>query len=156
MAREYAVTFEKVSVSAVQDLFQIIGAAGKILRIIRIAVSCVDATLPAAECFALRCRYLPATVTNGSGGSSPTPRPLDPGDAAASFTAKANSTTQATTSGTAITLEENGCHAYAGFDYQFPYPPIVGPSESFTFELITTPSATTTLSGTCIVEELGG
>lgn len=156
IGRVYSVSFEKVSVSAVQDLFQIKGAAGKILLIRRVSVSDVDAAQPTAGELALRCRFLPATVTDGSGGSSPTPRPFDPGDAAASFTAKANNTTQATTTGTAATLEENGCHVYSGYDYSFPKPPVIGPSESFTFELITTPTATYILSGTVIVEELGG
>lgn len=51
---------------------------------------------------------LPATVTSGSGGSAPTPAPLDSADSAAGFTAEVNNTTVATTSGTAITIEEIG------------------------------------------------
>jgi hypothetical protein len=158
MARRYGVTFEKVSVTAVQDLFQIIGATGKILRIIEVSLSDVDSTLPTAQMMALRCRFLPATVTAGSGGSSPTPEPFDPGDSAASFTAKANSTTKATTSATAVVLREDGAHLYAGYSYPFPSPPIIGPSESFVFELITAPSASGTwvMSGTVTVEETGG
>lgn len=156
MARRYAVTFEKVTVTAVQDLVQIIGAAGKIVRIIEVSVSDVDSTLPTAQMMALRCRFLPATVTNGSGGSSPTPRPFDPGDAAASLTAKANSTTPATTNATAVVLREDGAHLYAGYSYPFPSPPIIGPSESFVFELITAPSTTWVMSGTVTVEEIGG
>lgn len=49
---------------------------------------------------------LPATVTSGSGGSAPTPAPVDSHLAAAGFTAEVNNTTVATTSGTAITVEE--------------------------------------------------
>lgn len=49
---------------------------------------------------------LPATVTNGSGGSSVTPNPVDSHAAAAGFTARGNDTTLATTSGTAATLVE--------------------------------------------------
>ncbi len=156
MGREYTVAFEKVSVTVVQDLFQIKGATGKTLRIKECSVSCVDATLPTAQMIALRMRFLPATVTDGSGGTTPTPRPLDPGDAAASFTCLVNNTTKATTSGTATTLREDGSHLYAGYSYAFIYPPIIGPSESFVFELITAPSATWTLSGTMTVEELAG
>ena len=104
----------------------------------------------------VRCRFLPATVTDGSGGSSPTPQPLDPGDPASSFTAKANSTTQATTNGTASTLEENGFQIYGGYDYAFQKPPVIGPSESFTFELNSTVAGTVHMSGTVLVEESGG
>jgi len=49
---------------------------------------------------------LPATVTPGSGGSTPTPQPMDSNNAAAGFTARCNDTTVATTSGTAATLGE--------------------------------------------------
>ena len=156
IGRVYTVVFEKVACAAVQDLFQIKGATGKILLIRSVALSCVDATLPTAGMLALRCRFLPATVTDGSGGSTPTPQKQDPGDAAASFTALANSTTPATTSGTAVKLLEDGTHVYAGYRYDFLKAPVVGPSESFVFELITAPAASSTLNGTVVVEELGG
>lgn len=51
---------------------------------------------------------LPATFTSGSGGSAPTPAPMDSADTAAGFTAEVNNTTVATTSGTAVTLAEFG------------------------------------------------
>lgn len=51
---------------------------------------------------------LPATVTDGSGGSSVTPQILgDSADSAAGFTARCNDTTVTTTSGTASTLYEH-------------------------------------------------
>ena len=157
MPRIYTVVFEKVSVTAVQDLFQLIGAAGTMCKLTRVAISNVDSTLPAAQDMALRVSFLPATVTNGSGGSSPTPQPKDPGDAAASFTAKANSTSKASTSGTAVKLEENGAFLYGGYDVRqtFGY---FGPSESIVVELITAPAASGTwvMSGTVEVEETGG
>lgn len=158
MPRIYTVSFEQVAVSAAQDLFQIKGATGKIVRIHRFELGATDTSLPTAQMLSIRGQYLPATVTDGSGGSSPTPRPVDPGDAAASFTAKANNTTQATTSGTAATLWEKGVHVYAGADKSFDpdqLPPI-GPSESFVFGLLGAPSGTLHLSGTVTVEEIGG
>lgn len=156
MPREYTVGFENILVSAAQDLLQIKGATGKILRILRVAVAAVDSTAPTSQQARLRCRFLPTTVTDGSGGSTSTPRPLDPGDAAASFTCLINNTTPATTNGTAAILETNGCNIFAGYDYAFPKPPIIGPSESFTFELLSTVSGTVHMSGVALVEELGG
>jgi hypothetical protein len=156
MPRTYAVTFEEVACSAAQDLIQINGASGKMLRILRQFVSMTDTSPPTNQQFALRSRYLPATVTNGSGGSSPTPQPFDPGDAAASFTAKANSTSKATTNGTASILEENGCNSFAGYDYMFSRPPVIGPSEAFVFELLSSPVGTPHVSGGVWVEEMGG
>ncbi|WP_431204339.1 hypothetical protein ACQ86E_04260 [Bradyrhizobium betae] len=53
----------------------------------------------------LRLKRLPATVTLGSGGSAPTGNAIDSGDTkAATATARANDTTQATTSGTPVLL----------------------------------------------------
>jgi hypothetical protein len=156
MPRTYAVTSEEVAVSAAQDLVQINGAAGKMLRILSVAAAMTDTSPPTNQQFGLRCRFLPATVSNGSGGSSPTPQPYDPGDAAASFTAKANSTSKATTNGTASTLLEDGANSFAGYQYSFPRPPVVGPSEAFVFELLGAPNSTVHISTTVIVEEMGG
>lgn len=48
---------------------------------------------------------LPATVTSGN-GTAATPAPMDSADTAAGFAAEVNGTTVATTSGTAVILEE--------------------------------------------------
>lgn len=158
MGRRYSVSTEAVAVSAAQDLAEIKGASGKICRIRRVRVGATDTTLPTAQMLELRCRFLPATVTPGSGGSSPTPRKYDAGDAAASFTAGANNTTPAASGGTAVILEEWGVHIYAGLDWTFADAdtPVVGPSESFTFELLSTVTGTVHLSMTVEVEEIGG
>jgi hypothetical protein len=50
---------------------------------------------------------LPATVTSGN-GTATTPRPMDTATQAAGATCETNSTTVATTSGTALTLAEYG------------------------------------------------
>lgn len=156
MSRLYRVTFSAVAVSAAQDLFQIKGASGKIIRILNRWIGATDTTLPAGQMLQLRERFLPATVTDGSGGSTPTPAKTDPGDAAASFTALANNTTKATTSGTAIVLHETGVHIYNGFDEDHDAPPVIGPSESYVFELLSTVSGTVHLSGGVLIEEIGG
>lgn len=156
--RIYTVSSTNVSVSAAQDLCQVIGAAGKTVRIRRLFVGATNTTLVTAQALSLRCRYLPVTVSNGSGGSSPSFLPVDPGDAAASVTAKANNTTPATTNGTAVILENWGVHIFAGLDFTFPADgrPVIGPSESFVFELLSTVVGTVNLSMTVEVEETGG
>lgn len=157
MARRYVVPFESVTVTVVQDLITVFGAAGKMCRIIAMNVACVSLTAPANAQLALRGRFLPTTLTAGSGGTTPTPQKLDPGDAAASFTAHVNDTTKTTTSGTAIINEEDGMNIYAGYNFMFPTPPVVGPSEAFVFELVQLGGLTTmVLSGKMIVEEIGG
>lgn len=158
MARRYRVFFENVAVSAAQDLIQIKGAAGKMLRIIRAWHGCTDTSIATSQMLSTRCSFLPVTVTDGSGGSSPTPQKIDPGDAAASFTAKANNTTPATTNGTKITLDESADHIYNGYRSQWDDKgaPAIGPSESFVLELLSTVSGTVHLSGGVEVEEIGG
>lgn len=53
-------------------------------------------------------KRLPATFTVGSGGSAVTPAPMDSANVAAGCTTRCNDTTVATTSSTAVTLEEIG------------------------------------------------
>jgi hypothetical protein len=156
MPRQYRITFEQVAVSAAQDLIEIKGAAGKVVRILKVWWGATDTTTPTGQQLSFRCRYLPATVTDGSGGSTPTPQKTDPGDAAASLTALTNNTTKATTSGTAVILEERGDYVLSGGEYPFPDRPPIGPSEAFVFELLSTPSGTLHLSGGALVEEIGG
>ncbi len=153
MGRKYRVTFENVTTAAAQDLIQILGATSKILRILRQWVACTNTTLPTSQLFRIRGRFLPATVTNGSGGTTPTPQKVDVNDAAAAFTAFANNTTPATTNGTAVVLEANGFHAYQGYDNTFANPPIVPAATAWVFELLSTPSGTVAMSGGVEVEE---
>ena len=155
MARRYTVTFEGVTVTAAQDLVAILGGTGKTCRIIRQWWGCADTTLATGQNLSVRGRVLPATVTPGSGGSTPTPRPLDGGDAAATFTAHVNDTSKTTSSGTVRIVEENGSHLFAGYALSFPAPPIVEPTAAYVFELLSTVSGSITLSGGVEVEEIG-
>jgi hypothetical protein len=158
MGRTYRVTFEGVAVSAAQDLVQITGAAGKIFLIKRLWCVCTDTSLATGQMLQTRARFLPATVTVGSGGTTGiTPSKNDPGDAAcSSSTCATNNTTKATTSGTAAVLYEGGGHLYQGDSFNFPDPPPIGPSEAFVYELLSTVSGTVHLSGGVEFEEIGG
>lgn len=155
MSRIYTVSFDNVLVSAVQDLVQISGASGKIVRVLRRWVGATDTSIPTGQMIRLRESFLPATVTNGSGGSA-TPVRRDPGDAAASFTAKINSTTQATTNGTEVTLYTIGVHIFNGFDDIHDEPPVIGSGEAYVLELLSAVSGTVHLSGGVEIEEIGG
>lgn len=155
MPRRYAVTFENITVSAAQDLISVKGSTGKVCRLISIRLGCAVNTLATAQSLRTRVQFLPVTVTAGSGGSAATPQLTDPGDTAASCTGRINDTTQATTSGTAATVYENGFHIYAGEDYTFPTPIIFGLNQQVTYGLLVAPSGTVTLSGRMEVEEMG-
>ena len=157
MSRIYEVVFENVSVSAVQDLVQVNGASGKMVRILRRWVYSVDVPVAAQQQLGLRERFLPATVTNGSGGSTPVLAKTDPGNAAASFTAFVNNTTKATTSSTAIVLGTYGPHIFNGYDDEPDVFWPIGPSEAYVWELTIAPNTPPIhLSGGVAVEEIGG
>lgn len=158
MGRIYRVTFEQVSVSSPQDLVFIPGASGKMYRVLHRWVGAADTSIPTAQMIALRERFLPATVSLGSGGTtSITPTKTDPGDAACSIsTAATNNTSKATTNGTALVLFETGAHIYNGYDDTVLAPWVIGPSEAYVFELLSTVSGTVHLSGGVEIEEIGG
>jgi hypothetical protein len=157
MPRAGAVTFEQVAVTLPQDLVEVKGTTGKLVKIKRVYTNPTDTTLVTAQSISCRCRFLPATVTDGSSGSTPTPRTNDPGDSV-SYTALANNTSKATTNGTAAILAEPSAHIYAGVDWRFPEgkEPVIGPAEAFVFELLSTVSGTVHLSGGVETEEMGG
>lgn len=158
MARKYHVTFASTVVSAAQDLVQITGATGKLMRILRMWVGCPNVALATGQGLSLRARFLPATVTVGSGGTTGiTPSKKDPGDAAcSSSTCATNNTTQATTNGTAVILYTNGVHLYQGENWRWDEPPVIGPSEAFVFELLSVTSGTVNLTGGVDIEECMG
>ncbi len=158
MARAYRVTFVAVAVSLPQDLVQITGATGKRMRILRHWVGCTDTSVATGQMISLRARFMPATFTIGSGGTtSITPSKNDPGDAACSSTTCAtNNTTPGTTNGTAVVSYANGCHLYQGDNWRYDNPPEIGPTEAFVFELLSTVSGTVHLSGGVEFEEFMG
>lgn len=98
--RFYSVSFAGVTLNAPQDLFGIYAGANKIVGIHAITLGQVTGVVVGA--FRLRLRLVTPAVTPGTGGAVATPRPADPLDQAAAFTARTNDTGQAT-SATAIT-----------------------------------------------------
>jgi hypothetical protein len=109
MARFYTVSFTGTLTTAGTDadLFNLLAADDKPIRLRALILSQSSEVGDAAEeNLRITIQRFPATVTNGSGGSAVTPQTLDSADAAAGFTARCNDTTVATTSGTAVKLEE--------------------------------------------------
>lgn len=97
--RIYEAGFDNVTVgSAVQDIFSLLTSSAKGAQIHWAHLSAAGVTSPAQV--RLRIKRGTATVTQGSGGSAPTPGLVDPGDTlAATGILHCNDTVQATTSG---------------------------------------------------------
>lgn len=155
MGRMYSASFSGVSVSAAQDLFELAAAAGVAVVIHEVHIS-QDAS-ETSEQLPFTIKRIPATVTSGSGGSTPTPRKMAPGDAAAASTVEANNTTRATSSGTIETIRRmsenilNGFHIVCTPETRI----VVPPSGTIVVGLETAPGAALTMSGELIFEEIG-
>ncbi len=155
MGRRYAITTTNVAASAVQDLLAAYAGAAMAFEVIGYEIGQVSSTT--AQMAKHRLIRLPATVTSGSGGSAPTPRKHLKGDAAATATARANDTVQATTGGTAEVLHSADLNTALG--YQFFYPskadrPVIGLSDAVVLSLDTALSPALNLSATLWIEEL--
>lgn len=151
----YAVTFEAVAVSAAQDLFEISPADDKPVRLAALYLSQSTETGDAAEEM-LRVKIIRGHATGGSGGSAPTPVPLDPSDAAAGFAAEVNNTTIAST-GTAVDAHAESFNVRSGLAYVPPpdqRPKANQAQTTIVVRLMAAPADSVTMSGTLIVEEL--
>lgn len=155
MSRMYSVSFNAVAVTAQQDLFEIVAAAGKNCRIHALYLSQSTEVGDTAE-EGLNIIIKAGQTTSGTGGTAPTPVPQNVTDAAAGFTAEVNNTTKAST-GTIVT------HHADNWNVRVPYLWLPTPamqieltgSRRLTVELGTTPTDSITMSGTLYVEEFG-
>lgn len=122
MARIYVGQFDNVAISAAQDLFAVIATTTpKSVRLLRCVLSNQDTTIATSQMIRMQIvLFTGATITAGSGGTTPSAQKVDNGDAAnTGFTLAANNTTQATTTGTTNIVYDGGFHIYNGFDESF-------------------------------------
>jgi hypothetical protein len=158
--RLYVCAFEAVAVTAQQDVFYIKPAADKPVFIESFALSvnggAADAGDAQEELYDLQLCYVPATVTASSGGSSLTPQPVNINDTAASFTARANDTTKATTTGSITTRGVPPFNSRIGSEKLWApeHRPLIASAAAWTLRLNTTPADSISLSGELYVREL--
>ena len=153
MGREYSVSFSAVAVTAAQDLFEITPADDKPVNILGLFIGQTSDAGDAADEL-LQVSIIRGFTTSGSGGSAPTPAPLDPIDTAAGFTAEVNNTTVANT-GTSVTLHTDTFNVRAGYQIWFPpecYPRASQANTTIVVR-ITAPADSLTMSGTLYVQE---
>ena len=93
--------------------------------------------------------------TDGSGGSTVTPAPMQVGDAAFGGTVAANNTTQST-EGTQLHSEAFNVMAGCSVWWTPETRPVISPSGRLVIELQTAPADSLTMSGTVYFEEVGG
>jgi hypothetical protein len=160
IGRLYSVTFAAVSVTLQQEFFYIKPAADKICIIEAVYLGCsggaADAGDAQEELYDVELVYLPATVTVGSGGTAPTPSPVAINDTAASFTARVNDTTKASSSGTAVVRHPDGMNNRIPYVYCPPaeHRDLVSNAAAMVFRLNTTPADAILISGDMRVREI--
>lgn len=111
MGRIYSVTHQGTiaNASGDYDLLEIAPADDKPVKLRGFVLSQISEVGDTAEeGLRISVMRLPATVTSGSGGSTPTPAPMDSANVAAGFASETGNGTVATTSGSAVTLAEYG------------------------------------------------
>lgn len=150
--RLYTVAFSNVTISAVQDLFGIYSQS-KVVALQKLSFGQITGTT--AFNARLRIRYVPATVTSGSGGGAGTINKTANGDASATATARINDTTQATSSGTVLDMEDevwNTINNYVWYP-AVPGHPLMIPVSSALIISLDTALASYVCNGTCMFEE---
>lgn len=161
MGRRYTIpaSFTLTNAGGDVDLMEIIPASAKPISLVGLKISQSSEVAEAQE-EELRIQIvrLPATVTSGSGGSSPTVAKVKRLAADAGVTAEVNNTTLATSSGTAVVLEEFGWNERASpiemwWDEASQYDVISG--EVLCIRCQTTAADDLTFQITVIVEEEG-
>lgn len=155
MNRVYTVEFEGTAVTAAVDLFELRPADDKPIIVHAMYLSQSTELGDAAE-EVLRYRVIRGNTTTGTGGTSPTPRPVNDVSAAAGFAADVLNTTAATV-GTEIVLHSGG------WNIRMPEQLVLTPEcrwvtrESAGFlvvRLMAAPADSITMSGVLYVEEV--
>jgi hypothetical protein len=114
MDRMYTVVVSgTASPAAAFDILEINGAAGKPVALQRMIIT--QTSEPTTEEEQLFVQVIKGFTTSGSGGSAPTPAPIDTNTSASGFAAEVMNTTVAVT-GTTFTLIDLAFNSRAGLD----------------------------------------
>lgn len=152
--RIFGIPISAVAVTAAVDLWELTAADDRSLEIMGIELGQTSDSGDAQD-EQLRVSIVRGNTTSGSGGSAPTPTPMDSNSSAAGFSAETCNTTAAS-SGTAVTLGEFVWNVRAGYIQWFPEN--CRPKTNQTAGLLclrqTAPADSLTVSGTLWVREL--
>lgn len=119
MPRSYTVEVENATLATASgdiDLAELVPADDKPIRVTRLQIDITSELGDAAEEHT-RLRWIRGHATTGN-GSAVTPRPVDPNDAAAGFTAEMNGATIAS-AGTPINHSSDGFNIRSGYQIDY-------------------------------------
>lgn len=158
MGRIYTGSVSAVAVTAVQDIFELLTPSDMVAAIHRLKIwQTSDVGDAAEEILDVLVNRVTGAPTSGLGGTTPTPRPHDQGDAASTCTLEANNTTQIS-GGTAVTLDVLAFNIRVGLDHIWTPEEriIISPATRLVVDLNTAPADSITLSASLTFEEIGG
>lgn len=156
--RVYSSVFDGVTVTAVQDLFELILGATVCVELLSVHLSQETEVADAEEeMLTIAIQGHSGAITTGSGGSTPAVVPTHLGDAASATVVEANNTTEIS-GGTTVT------HAIHNWNIRVPLDLIwipetriwIAPTDALTVTLLTTPGDTMDIGGTIYFREVGG
>ena len=151
--RIYTVRVAPTAVSAALDFLELVPATDKPVVIHKVVITPTDSETN--QQVRVTVRILPATLTSGSGGSTPTSHTRNSHDAASAYTVEAFNTSRATTSGTAQYQADEAFPSQGGYEYlpDIYERPIVYAGQGFIVG-IEESLAGATVGGYAVVEEL--
>lgn len=158
MGRLYQIPIPFVAQTAQIDFFELTAAAEKPCRIHEIFIAQSSEVSDAQEeQLTVKLKRASGSVTSGSGGTAPTPVPIDPRDTASGLATEVNNTTKLAV-GTGTITDERLYSWNVRTPLHLIFTPetrpfIVG-GEKKVLELTTTPADSITLGGYVLVEEL--
>ena len=159
MARTFTAIIEPTAVTTAVDFFEITAPATSAVMILEAHLYQTTGLGDAQEEI-LDLEFVRGdAATSGSGGSTPTPQPIDNGDGAAGSTVEVLNTTRMTAgTGTLDITKKFGWNLRVPLDIIFipEVRPIITPSDLWTLSLNTAPADSVTIGGTITFVELGG
>jgi len=155
MGRIYTAPIKELSIAGPVDLASIyMNSNNAVARIRRIWLALTNTTLPTAQQLEMLLSLYSA-ATQGSGGTTPTPNPEDPGDSASSATLHVGDTVAS--SGTLAWQWPDGMYVFTGRDLVLSFDLVVPKTYLFVFRCPSTPTGATPpiVNGGVEWEEIG-
>lgn len=150
---KYVVSTGFQSVSAAQDLLELVAPSDAVILIHELNIS-QSSDGASADSEMLQTTVLRGATTSGSAGGSATVVPLEAGQPAAGGTYERNNTTQAS-AGTIVSLAARAWNVLNGLQVVFDPPLVVSPGIRCVVT-VTAPADALTLNCDALIDELGG
>lgn len=156
LGRVYVVDLAPTAITVAADLVELTPADDKPIAILGFELLQTTDVGDAAEEI-IGVEWIRGHTTSGSGGATPTPRPVNPSDAAAGFTAETLNTTAASV-GTTNILQHHGWNIRIPTQIVYTpeqYPMASQANTTLLLRMMAAPADSITISGQIVVMELG-